>query len=101
MELFAGFVDRLKSVPDGDATLLDRTTIVYGSGLSDGNRHAHHDLPVLMAGRGNGAWKTGRHVQYAKETPMTNLFLTVLDRAGVRAEAIGDSQGRLEHLTDV
>jgi hypothetical protein len=101
MELFAGFVSKLKSVPDGDATLLDRMTIVYGSGLSDGNRHWHHDLPVLIAGRGNGAWKTGRHVQYPKETPMTNLFLTLLDRAGVRAEAIGDSQGRLEHLTDL
>jgi hypothetical protein len=101
MELFAGFVNKLAAIPDGDATLLDRSTIVYGSGLSDGNRHWHHDLPVLMVGRGNGSWKMGRHVQYPKDTPMTNLFLTMLDRAGVRPETIGDSKGRLEHLTDV
>lgn len=101
VELFARFVGRLKATQDGDATLLDRSILIYGSGLSDGNRHWHHDLPVLIAGGGNGAWKTGRHIQYPKDTPMTNLFLTVLDRMGVRAETIGDSTGKLEHLTDL
>jgi hypothetical protein len=101
MQMFARFIDKLKETPEGDGSLLDHSLIVYGSGLSDGNRHSHHDLPVMIAGAGNGAWTTGRHLQYPKDTPMTNLFLTILDRAGVRAETIGDSNGRLEHLTDL
>jgi hypothetical protein len=101
MQMFARFIDKLKATPEGDGSLLDHSLIIYGSGLSDGNRHSHHDLPVMIAGSGNGAWTTGRHLQYPKDTPMTNLFLTILDRAGVRAETIGDSNGRLEHLTDL
>ena len=92
MELFAGFVKKMKATPDGDGTLLDHTMIVYGSGLSDGNRHTHEDLPVLIVGRGGGL-RLGRHIVYPKDTPMTNLFLTLLDRMGVRAEQIGDSTG--------
>ena len=80
MEQFAYFIDKLASTPDGDGTLLDHSMIVYGSGISDGNRHLHHDLPVLIVGKANGSWKTGRHVQYPKDTPMTNLFLAMLDR---------------------
>ncbi len=100
-EQFAYFLRKLKSIQDGDGTLLDQVMIVYGSGLADGNRHTHHDLPVLLAGRGAGAFKTGRHVQYPKETPMNNLFLAMLDRMGVRTEKLGDSNGRLDHLTDL
>jgi hypothetical protein len=101
MEQFVYFIDKLANTPDGDGTLLDHSMVTYGSGISDGNRHFHHDLPVLILGKANGSWKTGRHLQYAKDTPMTNLFLGMLDRMGVRAESIGDSNGLLEHLTDL
>lgn len=98
-ELFAHFLGRLAAIPEGDGTLLDHSMIVYGSGLSDGNRHTHEDLPVVVIGSGGGAFNTGRHIAYPSGTPMTNLFLTLLDRVGVQPEAIGDSTGRIEHLT--
>jgi len=101
MELFAHFVSRLKATPDGDGTLLDHSMVVYGSAIADGNKHTHEALPVLLAGRGGGGIKSGRHVVYAKQTPLTNLYLTLLDRMGVRPETIGDSTGRVEHLSDV
>jgi hypothetical protein len=100
VELFAGFIEKMKATPDGDGTLLDHSMIVYGSGLSDGNRHTHDDLPVLLVGRG-GDLRLGSHIVYPKGTPMTNLFLTLLDRMGVPAEQIGDSTGRIEHLTSL
>lgn len=101
MEQFAYFIGKLKSIPDGDGTLLDHTMVVYGSGLSDGNRHLHEDLPVIVAGRGKGTLTPGRHMVYPKETPMANLYLSLLDRVGVKPESIGDSTGKLEHLTDL
>lgn len=101
LELFSYFVSKLKSTPDGDGTLLDRVMVVYGSGLADGNAHTHHDLPALVAGRGNGALRTGRHVVYTKETPMTNLYVAMLDHMGIQPEQIGDSTGELQHLTDL
>jgi hypothetical protein len=94
-ELFAHLVGRLAAAPEGDATLLDRTMVVYGSGLADGDRHTHEDLPVLMVG-GRKQLNTGRHFVCPKETPMTNLFLTLLDHMGVEAESLGDSTGRLD-----
>ena len=100
MELFAGFVRKLAETPEGDGTLLDHSMIVYGSGLSDGNRHTHEDLPVLLVG-GGGNFHLGRHIVYPKDTPMTNLFLTLLDRMGVQEEKVGDSTGRIEHLTSL
>jgi len=100
MKLFAKFVEKMQATADGDGTLLDHSTIVYGSGIADGDKHTHEDLPVLLIG-GAGGFKMGRHVQYSKDTPMTNLYLTLLDRIGVRPEAIGDSTGRIDHLTDV
>jgi hypothetical protein len=100
MELFAGFVGKLKATPDGDGSLLDHSMIVYGSGLSDGNRHTHEDLPVLIVG-GGGGFRRNNHIVYPKGTPMTNLYLTLLDRMGVPAEQLGDSTGRIEHLTEV
>ena len=99
MGLFAKFVEKLQATPDGDGTLLDHSTIVYGSGIADGDKHTHSDLPVLLVG-GAGGFRMGRHLRY-EEVPMTNLYLTLLDRVGVRAEAIGDSTGMVEHLTDV
>ena len=98
-ELFAYFLDKLKSTPDGDGTLLDHSMVIYGSGLSDGNRHKHENLPILLAGRGDGSLKPGQHIIYKPGTPLTNLYLTLLDRMGVRPESIGDSTGKLEHLT--
>ncbi len=101
LEQFAYFVNKLKSTPDGDGTLLDRIMLVYGSGLSDGNQHTHNELPVVLAGAGNGALRPGRHVRYPKETPMNNLYVAMLDHMGVPPEKIGDSTGELEHLTDL
>ena len=93
---FAYFLDRLKSVKEGDGTLLDHSMIVFGGGISDPDRHNHNDLPILLAGRGGGALTPGRHIVLPGETPLTNLYLSMLDRLGVPAEKIGDSTGKLE-----
>jgi hypothetical protein len=100
MELFAKFIAKMKETPDGDGSLLDHSVVVYGSGLSDGNRHTHEDLPVMMIGRGAG-FRLGSHIVYPKGTPMTNFYLTLLDRMGVQEEKLGDSTGRVEHLTSL
>ena len=94
----AYILEKMKSIREGDGTMLDNSMIVYGSGISDGDRHNHDDLPILVAGRGAGTIKTNRHIVYPQDTPMTNLFLSMLDRVGVRAETIGDSTGRLQQL---
>jgi hypothetical protein len=95
---FAYLLERLKSVREGNGTLLDNCMIVYGSGISDGNAHTHHDLPVLLAGRGAGTLKPGRHVRFPKDTPMTNLYLAMLKRMGAPADRLGDSTGVLAGL---
>jgi len=100
MELFSKFIGRLRSMPEGDGTVLDHSIIVYGSGISDGNEHTHEDLPVLLVGGGGGVLGN-RHVVYEANTPMTNLYLTLLDRIGVRQESIGDSTGQIAHLSEV
>ncbi len=94
----AYLLQRLKSVPEGDGTLLDHCMLVYGSGNSDGDRHNHDDLPILVAGRGGGTIKTGRHVRLAGETPVTNLWASLLERMDVRVPFIGDSTGQLTAL---
>jgi hypothetical protein len=99
LQLFARFVDKLKSTKEGDGTLLDNSMIVYGAGLSDGNAHTHDGLPVVIAGGGGKFLKTGRHVIYQRETPLTNLYISMLDRLGVRPGSIGDSTGPLEGLS--
>ena len=98
MQQFAAWVEKLKSIKEGDATLLDNSMIVYGAGLSDGNRHTHEDLPTLIAGRGGNYIKAGRRIVYRRETPMSNLFLTMMDRMGVQAEHFCDSTGRVDGL---
>jgi hypothetical protein len=98
MEQFSYFLDRMKSVEENGATLLDRSMLLYGCAIADGNRHEHHNLPVLMAGRGNGTIVPGRHMKIDKGQPMSNLFLSMMDRMGVHEERIGDSTGRLEGL---
>jgi len=99
MEQFAYFIGRMKEIKDGSASLLDRSLILYGSGLGDGNRHNHDDLPILVMGNGNGTVKSGRHVRYPRETPLTNLHLAMLDRFGAKATRLGDSTGLLEGLS--
>jgi hypothetical protein len=94
----AYLLNKLKSVPEGDGTLLDHCLIAYGSANSDGNRHNHDDLPVLLAGRGGGTVKTGRHIRYADETPLNNLWLSMLERVDVRVPFLGDSTGTLPNL---
>lgn len=98
---FTYLLDKLESTSDGDGTLLDHSMIVYGSGLADGNQHQHHNLPTVVGGRGCGTLKPGRHVRYPDETPMTNLFLSMLDRMSVPVEAVGDSTGKLGELSDL
>jgi hypothetical protein len=98
---FAYYLDKLRSTPDGDGTLLDHLTLIYGSGMSDGNLHNHHDLPTLVVGGGSGSIKGGRHLRYPARTPVTNLFLTLLDKVGVPVDTLGDSTGRLEPLSEV
>jgi hypothetical protein len=93
---FAEFIARLQATRDGDATLLDRSMIVYGAGISDSNRHIHENLPVLVVGRGNGRLTSGRHIDFRRDTPVTNLHLALLHRLGIRPERLGDSTGLLE-----
>ena len=94
----AYLVGKLKSIREGDGTLLDHCMIAYGSGNSDGDRHNHDDLPLLLAGRGGGTIQTGRHVRVAKETPVANLWQSLLERMDVRVPFIGDSTGALGGL---
>jgi hypothetical protein len=96
--LFAYLLGKLKATPDGDGTLLDHSLILYGSGMSDSNQHNHTPLPMVLAGGGSGAVKGGRHVRLSKLTTHSNLLLTILHRAGVRAQKIGDSTGTIEEV---
>jgi hypothetical protein len=98
VEQFAYFLEKLKSIKEGAGTLLDHCMIVYGSGIADGDAHSHSDLPVLLAGRGGGSLTPGRHVRFAKDTPMNNLYLGLLDRMGASTERLGDSTGSLAGL---
>ncbi|MGH9204308.1 MAG: DUF1552 domain-containing protein, partial [Vicinamibacterales bacterium] len=98
MQQFAAWITRLKAIQEGDSTMLDNSMIVYGAGLSDGNRHTHEDLPTLVAGRGGRFIKSGQRIVYRRETPMANLFLTMMERMGVRVEHFGEETGRLEGL---
>ena len=95
---FAYFLKQLESVREGEGTLLDHSMILYGSGLGDGNRHRHGELPVVLAGQANGSIQTGRHLVFKSEVPMNNLFLSMLDRVGAGVDKFGDSSGRLKEL---
>lgn len=99
VEQFAYFLEQLDAVQDGQGTLLDNSMILYGSSLGDGNRHTHHDLPIVLAGGAAGQIRTGRRLKYSKDTPMGNLFLSMLDIMGTPADAIGDSTGPLSDLS--
>jgi Protein of unknown function (DUF1552) len=101
VSLFAYFLQRLQNTKEGDGTLLDRVMVVYGSAICDGNSHSHGDLPVLVAGKGNGRVKAGQHLQYPTGTPMTNLYVSLLDCMDIEVERIGDSTGKLPNLTSI
>ena len=94
----AYLLERMKSVKEGDGTLLDHTMLAYGSGNSDGNAHNHDDLPILLAGRGCGTLNPGRHTVYSKETPLNNLWLSLLNRMDISVQQLGDSTGELKNI---
>jgi hypothetical protein len=99
VSLFAYFLEKLKSTRDGDGSLLDHSLYLYGSGMGNPDVHDHVNLPILVAG-GAGKLKGGRHIRYAEPTPLANLHLTMLDRAGVRLDAFADSQGKIKELAE-
>lgn len=98
-KLFAYFLEKLRSTPDGDGSLLDHAMILYGSGMSDGNGHLHDNLPILLFGGKSSQLQGNRHLRFPKDTPMTNLFLAMVDRLGIPVEHFGDSTGKLELLS--
>jgi hypothetical protein len=95
---FAYLLDRLKKTADGEGSLLDHCAVLYGSGNSDGNRHNHDDLPILLAGHANGTLTSGRHVRFPEETPVTNLYIEIMARMNVTVDRFGDSTGPLRGL---
>ncbi|MCY4074755.1 MAG: DUF1552 domain-containing protein, partial [Acidobacteria bacterium] len=99
--LLSYYLDKLRATPDGDGTLLDQVAILYGSGMSNSNLHNIQKLPILVAGGAAGQLKGNRHLRYADETPLTNLYLTLLGMMDVRTERFGDSTGELRYLTGV
>jgi len=96
MEMFAAFLNKLKATPDGDGNMLDNSMILYGSGMSNSNVHAHDQLPILIAGGAAGKLKGDRHIKVKNDTPLSNLLISMLDKAGVRTDHFGDSSGRIE-----
>jgi hypothetical protein len=94
--LFASFLERLRSTPDGDGTLLDHSMFLYGSGMSNGNQHTHDNLPILLVGGAAGRLTGDRHIRLKASTPLSNLMITLLDKAGVSTDHFGESSGRIE-----
>ena len=101
MSLFAYFLEKMKATSEGDGSLLDHTTYLYGGGLADGNLHDHRNLPLVVVGGGAaGSYKGGRHIRYHELTPMANLSLALLDKVGVHLDSFGDSNGRVGGLLE-
>ena len=100
VSLFAYFLNKLKATPDGNGSLLDHSAYLYGSGMSNADKHDHVNLPILVAGLGAGRIKGGRHIKYSEPTPLANLHLTLLDMAGVHLDAFADSQGKVKELLE-
>ncbi len=98
VSLFAEFIAKLKATKEGNGTLLDHSLLLYGSGMGNPNVHDHTNLPILVAGGAAGGMKGGRHLKFAKPTPLANLHLALLDKVGVRLDSFADSQGKLEGL---
>ncbi len=98
VSLFAEFLAKLRDTREGDGTLLDHSLLLYGSGMGNPNRHDHDNLPILVAGGAAGRMKGGRHIRFAKPTPLANLHLTLLNKVGVRLDSFGDSRGKVDEL---
>jgi hypothetical protein len=98
MQQYAYLLERLSSIKEGEGTLLDHSMITYGGGLADGDQHAHDNLPLILAGNAGGTIQSGRHLRYAPETPMANLFVSMMHRMGVELDSFGDSTGHLRGL---
>ncbi len=98
VSLFADFLQKMRATADGDGTLLDNALFLYGSGMGNPNAHDHHNLPVIVAGGAAGGMKGGRHIRFEKPTPLANVHLTLLDKAGVKLDAFGDSTGKIVQL---
>ena len=101
VKLFADYLEKLRATPDGDGSLLDHVILLYGSGISNSDRHTHGPLPTLLLGGGAGTIKGGRHLVYPDDTPLTNLQLTLLNKMGVPAENLGDSTGQFKELSEL
>jgi hypothetical protein len=99
--LFAKYLEKLRATPDGDGTLLDHLILLYGSGISNSDRHTHGPLPTLLLGGGAGTIKGGRHLVFPEDTPLANLQLTLLHKLGVSVDSLGDSTGQFRELSDV
>ncbi|HTC32746.1 MAG TPA: DUF1552 domain-containing protein [Bryobacteraceae bacterium] len=99
--LFAEYLGKLRNTPDGDGSLLDHTILLFGSGISNSDRHTHGPLPTFLVGGGGGTLKGGRHLVYPEHTPLTNLHLTLLHKLGVPAEKLGDSNGEFKELSEL
>ena len=99
--LFAAYLEKLRATPDGDGSLLDHVILLYGSGISNSDRHTHGPLPTLLVGGGAGTIEGGRHLVYPDDTPLTNLQLTLLNKMGVPAEKLGDSTGQFKELSEL
>jgi hypothetical protein len=95
VKMFAAYLEKLRAAPDGDGTLLDHITLMYGAGMADSNTHSPIDIPIILAGGGAGHLKGGRHIRF-KNTPLANLHLTLMDQLGVHWDRIGDSTGRID-----
>ena len=98
VSLFAYYLEKLRSTPDGSGTLLDHSVVLYGSGMGNPNVHDHVNLPIVVAGGGAGRMKGGRHITYAEPTPLANLHLTLLEKVGVRLDKFADSEGTIKEL---
>ena len=98
---FTYLVEKLAALPEADGTMLDSTLFLYGTGISDSNTHFHDDLPIALVGGKATGIQGGRYVRYADDTPLANLYMTILDKLGVPVDSFGDSNGHLERLTDV
>ncbi len=96
VQMLGYLLEKMAATPDGDGSLLDHSLIMYGSGMGNGNLHRHSDMPVLLAGKLGGKFKTGYHLDYKMDTPMANLLVAILDKAGVPIEKMGDSTGPLK-----
>jgi hypothetical protein len=98
ISLFSQFLEKMRTTRDGDGSLLDHSVVLYGSNMSNSNAHNHFPLPNLVVGGATGRLKGNRHLRYPDHTPMTNLLVSVLDKAGVNVETLGDSTGKMTDL---